>query len=331
MPLRLFHTKIPNAGFQAASTKSRFTNPDPYQRRPTGKEVFRWAVWDKLTGHRRIAPPGLPAPHVAFDRESVRSPDGPPRLTWIGHASFLGQIAGASFLIDPVFSLRIATFYRRHAPPGLLPADLPPLDAVLITHSHYDHLDAASHKALPADVPVVVPLGLGTWFRRRGRERVTELGWWESVEWERMKVTLVPARHWSRRTLVDTNRSLWGGYVIEAGSTAVYHAGDSAWFEGFAEIGRRFPQLLAAMLPIGAYAPAWFMERNHVNPEQAGEAFLATGARHFIPMHWGTFQLTDEPLSEPIGRLKAWWQNHAPADERQLRVAAVGETIRLDE
>jgi L-ascorbate metabolism protein UlaG (beta-lactamase superfamily) len=107
---------------------------------------------------------------------------------------------------------------------------------------------------------------------------------------------------------------------------SIYHAGDTAWFEGFAEIGRRFPGLNAALLPIGGYTPAWFMHRNHINPEQAGEAFLACGARALVPAHWGTFQMTDEPLREPIERLRRWWAVEGPNDGRRLLELAVGET-----
>jgi L-ascorbate metabolism protein UlaG (beta-lactamase superfamily) len=125
------------------------------------------------------------------------------------------------------------------------------------------------------------------------------------------------------------NRSHWGGFVVAAGRRSVYHAGDSAWFDGFEEIGRRFPGLDAALLPVGAYEPAWFMERNHLNPEQAGRAFLATGARRFVPMHWGTVRLTDEELSAPIERVRSWWSREGPRDGRSLEVLAVGETLEL--
>ena len=201
---------------------------------------------------------------------------------------------------------------------------------ILITHNHYDHLDGPSLRALPQDVMAVVPLGLGRWFRGRNRRPVCELEWWESVEVGGLIVTLVPARHWSRRSVGDTNRSLWGGFVVERDGCFVYHAGDSGWFDGFTEIGRRFPRLIAAILPIGAYAPSWFMEPNHMTPEQAGEAFLALEARHLVPMHWGTFQLTDEPLSEPPERLRSWWKRAPEIAGRELHVMAVGETLILD-
>jgi L-ascorbate metabolism protein UlaG (beta-lactamase superfamily) len=311
--------------------RPRFHNLDPAHRPRNFREVFRWGVLDRLSGRRRVAPPGPPAPRAEPDLDLIRAPDGPPRLTWIGHASFLATLGGgASLLVDPVFSRRIGVFFPRHGEPGLTAGQLPPLAALLVSHNHYDHLDAPSCRAVGREVPVVAPLGLGRWFRRRGHRRVNELGWWESAAAGPLRVTLVPARHWSRRWIADVNRTLWGGFVVEAeGGSAVYFAGDTADFSGFAEIGRRFPGLLAAVLPIGGYRPAWFMEHNHMNPEQAGRAFLALGARHLVPCHWGTFQLTDEPIAEPAERLREWWRRHGPTDGRRLHLAAVGETVVL--
>lgn len=295
------------------------------------RAIIRWGILDRLAGRRRVLPPGPAAPRV----DSIPVPDGQDAdgawLTWIGHASFLGSLAGARYLVDPVFSERAGRLYRRYAAPGLRPGDLPPLDALLVTHSHYDHLDRRSVLALSRDLAVCVPLGLGRWFRRRGFSRVTELNWWESADRGPLRITLVPARHWSRRRLGDTNKTLWGGFVVEAAGRKVYHAGDTAWFDGFKEIGRRFPDLLAALLPVGAYDPAWFMENQHLNPEQAGRAFLELGARRLVPMHWGTFRLADEPLVEPVERLRRWWDRHGPDDVRRLCVPRIGETLLLQD
>ena len=248
-------------------------------------------------------------------------------MTWIGHASFLASFNSTHFLIDPVFSHKIAKILPRRCPPGLRIHQLPPLAAVLVSHCHYDHLDRPSIRSLPQEVPVVTPLGVGALMRGWGRSRIVELDWWESVEFDCARVTLVPSRHWSRRGLRDINDTLWGGFVIETEQGAVYHAGDSGWFDGFETIGERFPGLLAAMLPLGAYDPAWFMEKHHLNPEQAGAAFLASGAHRLVPMHWGTFHLTDEPLIEPLQRMRHWWDERRPAGKR-LSCMAVGETIR---
>ena len=265
---------------------------------------------------------------MAPDLELIQDGAGSTQLTWIGHASFLGCLDGTRFLIDPNFSRRVGAFYPRHVAPGLETRDLPSIDLLLITHSHPDHLDAPSIRRLDRSTQVLAPAGLGKWFARRGFRKVQELSWWDEAEIARIKVTFTPARHWSRRTPWDGNRSLWGGFVLEANGTHLYHAGDSAWFDGFAEIGRRFPDLDVAMVPIGAYSPAWFMEHNHMNPEQAGDAFLAVGARRFVPMHWGTFQLTDEPLAEPAERIRTWWDGNR-ADGKEMHLLAVGETLVL--
>lgn len=305
----------------------RFANLDPaHQPRPFS-ELLRWGVVDRLTGRRKTQPPGSPAPWRQPDLNLIHSAEPATRITWIGHSSFLLSSGGECVLVDPVFSRRIGVLYPRHGRPGLVVNQLPRLSAVLVSHNHYDHFDEPSLLALPRSVPVVVPMGLGGWFRRRGFSSVHELDWWERAALGELAVSLVPARHWSHRLPGDTNRTLWGGFVVEAGGEVLYHAGDTAAFEGFREITRRFPPLAAALLPIGGYDPAWFMSHNHMNPEEAGEAFLTLGARSLIPMHWGAFQLTDESLSEPAERLRTWWRENNPQDGRRLEVMAVGETV----
>ncbi len=309
--------------------KVRFHNPDPDHRPHGAVAILRWGILDRLSGRRVRRPPGLPAPRVAPALDLIHGNSDRPRLTWIGHASFLGSLGRSRFLIDPVFSSHAGALYPRHTAPGVQSAELPEVSVLMVTHNHYDHLDAGALRGVPPEVPVVAPLGMGAWLRRRGRSRVVELGWWDAVDVAGLTVTLVPACHWSRRGIFDTNRSLWGGYVVEGGGHSLYHAGDTAWFDGFGEIRDRFPNLLAALLPIGSYEPAWFMEHYHLNPEQAGRAFLELGARFFVPMHWGVFQLTDEPLVEPADRMRSWWQRHGPSDGRQLLMMALGETIEL--
>lgn len=311
------------------SRRDTFTWMDAGHRPHRLASVLRWGVLDRLTGARRVSPPGPGAPRIEPDLERLRDPSRVPRLTWLGHASFLGSLAGTSFLIDPVFAQRLGPLYRRHVPPALRPTELPRIDALLVTHSHYDHLDALAARHLPRTTPVFVPLGLGRWFERRGFDQVTELSWWETASAGSLEITLTPARHWSKRGLCDTNRALWGGFVLSGGNWSLYHAGDTAYVsEVFRQIGERW-RLTAALLPIGAYRPAWFMEVNHMNPEQAGRAFVELGARHLIPMHWGTFQLTDEPLREPPERLTAWWRRQLPPGG-ELHLLKVGETITLD-
>lgn len=305
--------------------RTRYANLDPRHKPHGAWEVFRWSVLDRLSGRRRVAPPGPPAPWVVSDPLAIRREGSGLRVTWIGHASFLASLSGASMLIDPVFSQRIASVIPRHGRAGLRLADLPALDALLITHNHYDHLDAPSVRALRRDLPVFAPAGLGSWFRRLGFSRVTEMLWWDRAQLGPVAITFVPARHWSRRRIGDTNRSAWGGFVVEGREGTLYHAGDTGWFDGFAAIAERFPAIDLALLPIGAYAPAWFMEPHHMNPVQAVDALLTLRARAMVPMHWGAFQLTDEPLLEPIERLQRAWNARRPS--ASLHVLAVGETL----
>jgi len=308
----------------------RYCNEDPGHRPHGPRAILRWGINDRLLGRRHKQPPGPPAPTVRPDLDLIHSESKEPCLTWLGHASFLGSLGGSCFLIDPVFSSHAGWLYRRYLPPPMTIDQLPDVDAVLVTHNHYDHLDNFVFRSLPAGIAVIVPEGMDRWMRWRGRKRVIELRWWQQVEVGDLRITLVPACHWSRRGIFDTNRALWGGYVVEGNGCSVYHSGDSAGFDGFSEIGQKFPALDAAMLPIGGYRPAWFMEHYHLNPEQAGRAFLDLGARRLLPMHWGTFQLTDEPLCEPIDRMRSWWRRDGFDDPYRLHVLDVGESLLLD-
>ncbi|MGC3999913.1 MAG: MBL fold metallo-hydrolase [Anaeromyxobacter sp.] len=310
---------------QPRDARGRFVNLDGSGPPPFGS-VLRWAVWDRLTGKRRKAPDHAPVPRVTPDMARLATPPGPgepARVTWLGHASFLVQLDGISLLIDPALLPSIFGGIDRNVAPGLELRQLPHIDAVLVSHSHYDHLDLPTLQAVNA--PVVAGLGLERWFRDRGLF-CTELGWWSSVRFGDVTITFVPSQHWSRRGLFDTNRTLWGGFVIQGRGGTVYHTGDTAFFGGFAEIGRRFPDLDLALVPIGAYDPGWFMERQHMNPEQAVQALVDLGARQLVAMHWGTFKLTDEPLDEPPVRLLAEARRRGLTAER-VRTVAVGETV----
>jgi L-ascorbate metabolism protein UlaG (beta-lactamase superfamily) len=312
---------------QPRAADGRFVNLDGSS--PPGLGAFlRWSVWDRLTGRRRASPDRAPVPTAAPDLALLATPPAPgePALvTWLGHASFLVQLDGVSLLVDPALERSLFGGIERNVPPGVALADLPRIDAVLVTHAHHDHLDLPTLRKVGA--PVVAGLGLARFFRARGLS-ATELGWWSSTRVGPVRVTFVPAQHWSRLGLLDTNRTLWGGFVVEGTRATVYHSGDTASFGGFAEIGSRFPGIDAALLPIGAYDPAWFMETMHLNPEQALEAFADLGARTFVPMHWGTFKLTDEPLDEPPLRLEAERARCGIPRER-VRVLAIGESIEV--
>lgn len=298
----------------------RFHNPPEWPRRLGLSAVLRW----QLSG-RPPREAGFVPPQLDNDGQRLRDNGHLPSVTWIGHATLLLQAEGMSVLTDPMFSPRMFAI-KRLAPPGLAIADLPPIDVVVVSHNHRDHLDEPSVRALGPGVTFVVPLGLAGWFRRRGLKKVVELDWWEETQIvagsRRIRVTLVPAQHWSMRVGVDTNQSLWGGYVIESPSVRFYFAGDTGYPAAFGDIGRQFPGIDYALLPIGAYEPRWFMKSQHIGPEEAALAFGELGARTLVPMHWGTFQLSDEPLAEPPLLLR----RALGSEVDKLAQLAIGET-----
>lgn len=278
-----------------------------------------------------------PMPTAAPDHVLIAAPD-PQRLTltWIGHATFLIQTTGVNILTDPVFSERASPLSRmgprRHTPPGLALAALPRIDAILISHNHYDHLDRASVQALAArfeHAHFFVPRGLAEWLRRAGIDRVSEHDWWESTSCTSLRLHCVPAQHFSGRGLHDRNRSLWCGWIIEAAQGHILFAGDTGYARVFAEIGRRFSPLRLALLPIGAYRPRWFMAPMHVDPPEAVRIHADLGARQSIGMHWGTFRLADEPLAEPPAYL-AQARHAAGLSSHAFGIMSIGETRVLD-
>jgi L-ascorbate metabolism protein UlaG (beta-lactamase superfamily) len=221
-------------------------------------------------------------------------------LTWIGHASFLLQTQGVNILIDPNWA-RWLKVIKRIKHPGIQLHDLPEIDLVLVTHAHFDHLDRKTLRQVAEDQPIVVPFEVGNLVHDLGFRSVHELHYWESFEHGPVKITLTPCHHWGARMLHDSHRG-FGGFIIEAGGRTVFHCGDTAYFDGFKEIGERF-SIDVALMPIGAYDPPSGREV-HMNPEEAVQAFLDLKARQMVPMHYGTFRLSYEPMDEPPQRLR---------------------------
>jgi L-ascorbate metabolism protein UlaG (beta-lactamase superfamily) len=267
----------------------------------------------------RIPVAAGPAPVVTGESTVVT---GESAVTWVGHATFVLRIGGRTILTDPVWSRRLPGVRSRLTAPGVAWEELPEIDAVVISHNHYDHLDWPTVRRLPRDTPVLVPANLRSWFTRRGFTEVIELDWWESAEVGGVRFDFVPAHHWSRRTLWDTCKTLWGGWVIDG---SVYFAGDTGYGERLAQIGERYPGLDLALMPIGAYQPPWAMEPAHVNPAQAVQGCLDVGARRMATMHWGTFVLSGEPLLEPLEWTRSEWAARG-LPRADLWDLAVGET-----
>lgn len=261
--------------------------------------------------------------------------------TWIGHSTVLLQMGGVNVLTDPVFSERAFpvqwTGPQRVMAPAMSLEELPPIDVVLLSHSHYDHFDKPATKWLARhhpDATWVVPLELGRYVRGFGVRNAIEIDWWERVEVKGLRVMATPARHFSARRLGDRNKTLWCGYALEMGGRRAYFAGDSAYHPEFATIGEKAGPFDLVMMPVGAYDPRWFMHVVHVDPEEAVRAItdVAAGSAGAPPaltlaIHWGTFRLTSEAMDEPPRRATARWKE-AGLDPARLWIAAFGETRR---
>jgi L-ascorbate metabolism protein UlaG (beta-lactamase superfamily) len=288
-------------------------------------DILRWNVLDRITGRK------LPRDRSGF-RPTVRAPDpaalAAPSLTWIGHATFVVRLGGKLVATDPIFSTRIGGAVKRLVPPGLPLEALPPLDVVVVTHNHLDHMDLPTLRRIGPAPLYVVPLGNAALLRGAGLPNVVELDWWEAHRAGDLEIVLVPARHWSMRMPWTRDDMLWGGFVLRGPEGSVYHSGDTGYFDGFKEIAARLGPIDWAMLPIGAYEPRWFMEPQHLSPEEAGQAFVDLGARTLVAMHWGTFQLTDEPVAEPPERIRGFF-GARELDPGRLWVLDIGENRRL--
>ena len=242
----------------------------------------------------------IPCEVRPLEPAALATPAAGLRVAWLGHASLYVLAPGLRILIDPVFGG--PPLVPRLAPPPIPAERLPPPDVLLLTHNHFDHLETraiAAVRALNPRVRAFVPSGLGAFVRKLGIEDTRALEWWDATEVGGAKITFLPARHWSKRGLTDTKQSHWTGFAIEAGGRRLYVAGDTAAGPHVDLIAEKFPGFDAAVMPIGAYSPRWFMRDRHMNPPEAVAAARQLRAAVLLPVHWGTFKLSDEPLGEP--------------------------------
>jgi L-ascorbate metabolism protein UlaG (beta-lactamase superfamily) len=270
-------------------------------------EVYRWN-WERHIQH-------LPKPpqqgYERFAQDWYQTPDftlSGNRLWWISHATLLLRLQQCMIITDPVFSQRVSpvTFAgpKRRTQPAASIAQLPPIDVIALSHNHYDHLDKASIRQLAARFPAitaVVPLGLKNTLQKLGVSNVVELDWWEQINIKDIQFHAVPAHHWSQRGIFDRNLSLWCGWIMQTPQgSSTYFSGDTGFSEiMFRQIAERFAPIDMAALQIGAYAPRWFMHNQHIDPQQAVTIFKILQCRQAVGIHWGAFELADEPLDEP--------------------------------
>lgn len=245
------------------------------------------------------------------------------RVTFVNHATVLIQLDGVNVLTDPTWAERASPFSfagpKRVRPPGLRFEDLPPIDAVVVSHNHYDHCDLPTLRRLEqAHAPeIYAGLGNSLLFKKKGIDGAVDLDWWQSVELKN-GVTLhsVPAQHFSNRGLTDRDGTLWTGFVLKGQNGYAYFAGDTGYGPHFGKIRERFGEPRVAILPIGAYKPEWFMEPVHVSPEQALHAAQLLGAKHSVAMHFGTFALADDGQQDPVVELRAAMKRENEPEER---------------
>jgi L-ascorbate metabolism protein UlaG (beta-lactamase superfamily) len=303
----------------------------PFTRR---MKFFSQAVWRNAVGKK----PTIPTEH-AINRDTAKAQlaalGDEDFFSWIGHATFLVRLDSVTVLTDPVFSRRASPMSfagpARLVPPGLLIEDLPPIDVVVISHAHYDHLDTATLDKLPNKerITAIVPLGLGKYFTGYGA--VKEVDWYDEVTLPSpkggFKLTAYPAVHWSNRSLFDINRTLWMSYGFSAGGRSVFHTGDTETHPSlFTEIGAHMAAHHGGcdlgLMSIGAYAPRDFMRGAHMDPEGGVDMGREVGCKRMVPMHWGTFILSFEPFDEPRARF-------VESAGNQALVMKIGESIKM--
>ncbi len=325
----------PGFGPAPRDGRGRFQNEAGELSRP-GQDVllpfFFRRIGSSIFGRGGARPARVPN-DGAFLRENALHSD--PTVTWIGHSTLLVQLDHVTFLTDPIWSERASPVPgmgpRRLVEPGVALESLPKIDFVVISHNHYDHLDLPTLRALARHSPetrFLVPLGNGELLRDAGISRVEELDWGGTAEHGAVTIHCLPSQHWSRRGMFDERRSLWAAWAVTGPGRRFYFTGDSGYYDGFERTGRSLGPFDLAAVPIGAYRPEALMRPAHLDPEEAVRAGRDVGARQLVAIHFGTFDLADEPIDEPPVRFRAAARSAGISDD-DAWVLAVGETRRF--
>jgi L-ascorbate metabolism protein UlaG (beta-lactamase superfamily) len=320
---------------RAHHTATGFRNVHPHEAHGLS-DFLRWRwnrMWKDLP-----SPDDYSFPLGDNDPQFLNSNESKTTVTWIGHATVLLQLEGKNILTDPHFSQRASPVQwagpKRLVDPGIPFESLPPIHIVVISHDHYDALDKQTIVKLKErkgghQTTFFVPLGFRHWFEGLGIKQVVEMDWWDESAYEGLRITAVPVQHWSKRSFLGRNNTLWAGWVIRSGNFRFFFTGDSGYTPHFEEIGQRLGPFDLTAIPIGAYEPRWFMHPHHVSPEEAVQVHLDLRSRKSVAIHWGTFILTDEPLDEPPKRLAAAKKEKGLSKE-EFVVLKHGETIVID-
>lgn len=328
-------------------SRARFRNPWSTWRDPTFRDIVSMIIGSMKSNEKSFSPKLIDNRKPTLDELRRAFPIQPPdfgtiekpvvnkvQATWIGHSTVLVQVGGYNILTDPIFESSCSPLGhpKRIVDPAMKVDDLPHIDAVVISHGHYDHLCKKSVRALHRkfnDILFMVPLGQKEWFLQRGMRTVVELDWWDTYEFQDLKFTFTPAQHWTmRRAGWDRNRALWGSWLMESKGKSFWFAGDTGFSkELFETIAERLDRMIdLSAIPIGAYEPRWFMAPQHVSPEEALMIHQYVKSRTSIAIHHATFPLTSEPLDEPAMRLKAAL-HQAGLDEGVFQVVNHGATV----
>jgi len=320
--------------FKAHHAKKGFRNPYPGFENQGYKSLTKWLIWDRLINNSQ---------NELVDTMKFEMAENNPEwlinnkssfsVTWVGHSTLLIQMDGLNILTDPMWGERASPVSfagpKRFVEPGIDFEDLPKIDIVIISHNHYDHLDTETIENLGNGPLYLIPLGLASYFEGLNISNYQELDWWEEIKFNNIRFVCTPSQHFSGRNLFDRDKTLWCSWVIN-GSAKVYFTGDSGYFPGFKQIGKKYGPFDLAAIPIGSYSPSWFMKSVHTDPREAIDIYNDLGAKYFLPIHWGTFQLSDEPVKEPPLILKKEIANRK-LDPSRFKILKHGETFILPE